>query len=108
MFPVVLSANFSQRVCGKDSSMFSSGDCTVGWGYALAIVSILLTIFSPILIRYSTEKYEEDDEYEYDFVKYDPQVSTVPLVEPKQNVMTTVWKVKVKKKKREKYRFNWF
>lgn len=105
MFPFVLDAKFSQHACGKDASMFSSGDCTVGWGYALAIVSILLTIFSPILIRYSTEKYEDDDEYEYNFVKYDTQVSTAPLVEPKQNVMTTVWKGK---EKNEKYRFNWF
>lgn len=86
MFPLGLDSKFARDVCGKDARMYLSGSCQVTWGYVLSIMAISLTVFCPVLAKYSTEMKEEENEYEFEYK------SDVISISPSSNskVMTTV------------------
>ena len=55
LFPLGLDSPFARDVCGLEAKMFAADECQVAWGYVLAIMTVSLTIFCPILGKYSTE-----------------------------------------------------
>jgi len=52
VFPFGLSSSFVRQVCGRTSSAYWPGDCTVGWTSVLAVVSLALAAFCPFLSRH--------------------------------------------------------
>lgn len=51
VFPATLASPFAKEVC-KGSSMYHSGTCWLSWGYAMAILNVVLT--SLLVIRWQT------------------------------------------------------
>uniref|UniRef100_A0A8C6QA07 LHFPL tetraspan subfamily member 7 n=2 Tax=Nannospalax galili TaxID=1026970 RepID=A0A8C6QA07_NANGA len=48
LFPVTLASPFAKEVC-KGSSVYHSGACHLSWGYALAILNMVLASLLPII-----------------------------------------------------------
>ncbi|XP_020042472.2 LHFPL tetraspan subfamily member 7 protein [Castor canadensis] len=47
VFPVTLASPFAKEAC-EVSSMYHGGKCQLGWGYATAILSVVLTTLLPL------------------------------------------------------------
>jgi len=97
IFPLGLDSSFARDVCGLEAKMFVSGECQVAWGYVLAIMSVSLTIFCPILAKYSTENKETYRQgigtgtySEYDYQKSEVISLTTSSTSTRSKVMTTV------------------
>jgi len=94
MFPLGLDSNFARDVRGTDATMFVADQCQVAWGYVLAIMAVLLTVFCPILAKYSVgTKYahSRSDAYsDYDCNKSEIVSLTTNSMRSTQKVMTTV------------------
>lgn len=88
MFPIGLDSQFAKNICGSRSTIFVAGGCQVAWGYVLSIMSVALTIFCPILAKYSTDvKVEDDDE----FTDFEYKSECISLTTSSSSkVMTTV------------------
>lgn len=67
MFPIGLDSQFARSVCGLGAGMFVADQCHVAWGYVLSIMAVALTLFCPILAKYSTEVEGEDDEFDFEY-----------------------------------------
>ena len=52
LYPIGLNSDYAHKVCGN-SAIYRAGDCQVAWGYVLIIMAVLLTIFCPILGKFS-------------------------------------------------------
>ena len=52
LYPLGLNSDYARSVCGE-SAIYEAADCQVAWGYVLIIMSVLLTIFCPILGKFS-------------------------------------------------------
>jgi len=52
LYPIGLNSDYARSVCGN-STIYEAADCEVAWGYVLIIMSVLLTIFCPILGNFS-------------------------------------------------------
>lgn len=97
LYPMSLDSPFARDVCGLDAKMFVSDECQVAWGYVLAIMAVSLTIFCPILAKYSTEN---KDNYQpahgtgtysdYDYQKSEVISLTTSSTSTRSKVMTTV------------------
>ncbi|XP_077996534.1 LHFPL tetraspan subfamily member 7 protein-like [Glandiceps talaboti] len=57
LFPLGLDNKFVRHYCG-DTAIFNAGDCQIGWGYMLAIMSAAIAMFCPVFAKYlsSTRK----------------------------------------------------
>lgn len=97
LFPLGLDSPFARDVCGLEAKMFAADECQVAWGYVLAIMTVSLTIFCPILGKYSTES---KDNYkgvantgtysDYDYQKSEIASLTASSTSTRSKVMTTV------------------
>ncbi|KAM4708996.1 LHFPL tetraspan subfamily member 7 protein [Discoglossus pictus] len=52
IFPFSLRSSFAKQICGS-SSMYKSGSCSLGWGYMMSILTVMLSCFLPIIGRYN-------------------------------------------------------
>ncbi|XP_070572258.1 LHFPL tetraspan subfamily member 7 protein-like [Ptychodera flava] len=51
LFPLGLDNAFVRQYCGQ-SAIFNAGDCEIGWGYMLAIMSTAIAMFCPVFAKY--------------------------------------------------------
>ncbi|XP_077167932.1 LHFPL tetraspan subfamily member 7 protein [Paroedura picta] len=52
VYPFGLGSATVRRHC-ENSSLYYAGDCQIGWGYMLAIVGVMLSVFLPFFARYA-------------------------------------------------------
>ncbi|XP_068937931.1 LHFPL tetraspan subfamily member 7 protein [Petaurus breviceps papuanus] len=59
LFPVSLASQAARDACGP-STVYSAGQCHLGWGYITAILALVLTILLPIVVgRFQGDKTQE-------------------------------------------------
>ena len=85
LYPLGLNSRLSREVCGKNSNIYYAGDCEIAWGYVLMIMAASLTIFCPILGKFSINSKEE-----YKVALYDSDSDMLSLPSSTTKVMTTV------------------
>ncbi|KAM9789062.1 LHFPL tetraspan subfamily member 7 protein [Neosynchiropus ocellatus] len=56
VYPFGLNSSVVRSFCGN-SDIYYAGDCQIGWGYMLAIVGVMLTIFLPIFAKYAPKEH---------------------------------------------------
>ncbi|XP_063002855.1 LHFPL tetraspan subfamily member 7 protein [Elgaria multicarinata webbii] len=56
VYPFGLGSATVRRHC-QDSSIFYAGDCQIGWGYMLAIVGVMLSVFLPFFAKYAPKEH---------------------------------------------------
>ncbi|KAM4050558.1 LHFPL tetraspan subfamily member 7 protein [Anomaloglossus baeobatrachus] len=52
LFPISLRSRFANQICNSSLS-YRSGSCCLGWGYMMAIITVMLSCFLPIIGRYN-------------------------------------------------------
>ncbi|XP_053313183.1 LHFPL tetraspan subfamily member 7 protein isoform X2 [Spea bombifrons] len=52
VFPFCLGSSFAKQIC-VSSFIYISGECSLGWGYMMAIITVMLSCFLPIIGRYN-------------------------------------------------------
>ncbi|XP_069476505.1 LHFPL tetraspan subfamily member 7 protein [Ambystoma mexicanum] len=52
IFPFSLDSPFALEACGS-SWIYNSGNCQLGWGFMMAIISVMLSCLLPIIGRYN-------------------------------------------------------
>lgn len=91
MFPLGLDSEFARSVCGAETAMFSTDDCEIAWGYVLAIMTVSLTMFCPILARYSIQVKHNKTDDEDELTDFEYRSDSVSLtMSSTSKVMTTV------------------
>ncbi|XP_077447962.1 LHFPL tetraspan subfamily member 7 protein isoform X1 [Stigmatopora argus] len=55
VYPFGLNSSLVKSSCGN-SDVYNAGDCQIGWGYMLAIVGVMLTIFLPFFAKYAPKE----------------------------------------------------
>ncbi|GAA6107520.1 transmembrane protein 211 [Tachysurus ichikawai] len=55
VYPFGLNSSLVKSFCGN-SDIYNSGDCQMGWGYMLAIVGVMLTLFLPFFAKYAPKE----------------------------------------------------
>uniref|UniRef100_A0A8C2KTR3 Si:dkey-35m8.1 n=1 Tax=Cyprinus carpio TaxID=7962 RepID=A0A8C2KTR3_CYPCA len=55
VYPFGLNSSLVKSFCG-DSDIYYSGECQIGWGYMLAIVGVMLTLFLPFFAKYAPKE----------------------------------------------------
>ncbi|KAK9974071.1 hypothetical protein ABG768_022180 [Culter alburnus] len=56
VYPFGLNSSLVKSFCG-DSDMYYAGECQIGWGYMLAIVGVMLTLFLPFFAKYAPKEH---------------------------------------------------
>ncbi|RXN22605.1 transmembrane protein 211-like [Labeo rohita] len=56
VYPFGLNSNLVKSFCG-DSDIYYAGECQIGWGYMLAIVGVMLTLFLPFFAKYAPKEH---------------------------------------------------
>ncbi|KAK6322408.1 hypothetical protein J4Q44_G00072000 [Coregonus suidteri] len=56
VYPFGLNSTLVRSFCG-DSDIYYAGDCQIGWGYMLAIVGVMLTLFLPFFAKYAPKEH---------------------------------------------------
>ncbi|XP_045080501.1 transmembrane protein 211 [Coregonus clupeaformis] len=56
VYPFGLNSTLVRSFCG-DSDIYYAGDCQIGWGYMLAIVAVMLTLFLPFFAKYAPKEH---------------------------------------------------
>ncbi|XP_075048452.1 LHFPL tetraspan subfamily member 7 protein [Mixophyes fleayi] len=52
LYPVSLRCSFANQICGS-SFAYKTGSCLLGWGYMMAIITVMFSCFLPIIGRYN-------------------------------------------------------
>ncbi|XP_063060123.1 LHFPL tetraspan subfamily member 7 protein [Engraulis encrasicolus] len=55
VYPFGLNSNLVKSFCG-DADIYYAGECQIGWGYMLAIVGVMLTLFLPFFAKYAPKE----------------------------------------------------
>lgn len=55
VYPFGLNSSLVRSFCGE-SDIYYAGECQIGWGYMLAIVGVMLTIFLPFFAKYAPKE----------------------------------------------------
>ncbi|KAG7471289.1 hypothetical protein MATL_G00122700 [Megalops atlanticus] len=55
VYPFGLNSTLVRSFCG-DSDIYYAGECQIGWGYVLAIVGVMLTLFLPFFAKYAPKE----------------------------------------------------
>uniref|UniRef100_A0A667YL45 Si:dkey-35m8.1 n=1 Tax=Myripristis murdjan TaxID=586833 RepID=A0A667YL45_9TELE len=55
VYPFGLNSALVRSFCG-DSDIYYAGECQIGWGYMLAIVGVMLTLFLPFFAKYAPKE----------------------------------------------------
>ncbi|XP_060115048.1 LHFPL tetraspan subfamily member 7 protein isoform X1 [Heteronotia binoei] len=56
VYPFGLGSATVQRRC-ENASLYYAGDCQIGWGYMLAIVGVMLSVFLPFFAKYAPKEH---------------------------------------------------
>ncbi|XP_054857746.1 LHFPL tetraspan subfamily member 7 protein [Eublepharis macularius] len=56
VYPFGLGSTTVRRHC-ENSSLYYAGDCQIGWGYMLAIVGVMLSVFLPFFAKYAPKEH---------------------------------------------------
>ncbi|KAJ8342869.1 hypothetical protein SKAU_G00327970 [Synaphobranchus kaupii] len=56
VYPFGLNSTLVRSFCG-DSGVYYAGECQIGWGYMLAIVGVMLTLFLPFFAKYAPKEH---------------------------------------------------
>ncbi|KAM6465111.1 LHFPL tetraspan subfamily member 7 protein-like isoform 1-T1 [Liasis olivaceus] len=56
VYPFGLGSSAVRRHC-EDSSIYYAGSCQLGWGYMLAIVGVMLSVFLPFFAKYAPKEH---------------------------------------------------
>ncbi|XP_011482018.1 transmembrane protein 211 [Oryzias latipes] len=56
IYPFGLNSSLVRSFCG-DSDIYHAGECQIGWGYMLAIVGVMLTVFLPFFAKYAPKEH---------------------------------------------------
>ncbi|XP_018610581.1 transmembrane protein 211 [Scleropages formosus] len=56
VYPFGLNSALVKSFCG-DSDVYYAGECQIGWGYMLAIVGVMLTLFLPFFAKYAPKEH---------------------------------------------------
>ncbi|MEE6468399.1 hypothetical protein FKM82_008277 [Ascaphus truei] len=56
VYPFGLNSTTVKKYC-EDSSIYYAGDCQIGWGYMLAIVGVMLSVFLPFFAKYAPKEH---------------------------------------------------
>lgn len=54
LFPWVLGSPFAEAHCGPGTQPFRPGHCRLGWASMLALISTLLGVYCPLLVRFTS------------------------------------------------------
>uniref|UniRef100_A0A3Q2P0M4 Transmembrane protein 211-like n=1 Tax=Fundulus heteroclitus TaxID=8078 RepID=A0A3Q2P0M4_FUNHE len=55
VYPFGLNSSLVRSFCG-DADIYYAGECQIGWGYMLAIVGVMLTVFLPFFAKYAPKE----------------------------------------------------
>ncbi|XP_074527565.1 LHFPL tetraspan subfamily member 7 protein [Halichoeres trimaculatus] len=55
VYPFGLNSSLVRSFCGN-SEIYYAGECQIGWGYMLAIVGVMLTVFLPFFAKYAPKE----------------------------------------------------
>ncbi|XP_034033679.1 transmembrane protein 211 [Thalassophryne amazonica] len=55
VYPFGLNSTLVRSFCGH-SDIYYAGECQIGWGYMLAIVGVMLTVFLPFFAKYAPKE----------------------------------------------------
>lgn len=55
VYPFGLNSSLVRSFCGE-SDIYYAGECQIGWGYMLAIVGVMLTVFLPFFAKYAPKE----------------------------------------------------
>ncbi|KAG7517030.1 hypothetical protein JOB18_047556 [Solea senegalensis] len=55
VYPFGLNSSLVRSFCGN-SDIYYAGECQIGWGYMLAIVGVMLTVFLPFFAKYAPKE----------------------------------------------------
>lgn len=55
VYPFGLNSNLVRSFCGE-ADIYYAGECQIGWGYMLAIVGVMLTVFLPFFAKYAPKE----------------------------------------------------
>ncbi|XP_030041575.1 transmembrane protein 211 [Microcaecilia unicolor] len=56
VYPFGLNSATVKKYC-ENSSIYYAGDCQIGWGYMLAIVGVMLSVFLPFFAKYAPKEH---------------------------------------------------
>lgn len=56
VYPFGLGSATVKRYC-ENASIYYAGDCHIGWGYMLAIVGVMLSVFLPFFAKYAPKEH---------------------------------------------------
>ncbi|XP_075053066.1 LHFPL tetraspan subfamily member 7 protein-like [Mixophyes fleayi] len=56
VYPFGLNSTTVKKYC-DNSSIYYAGDCQIGWGYMLAIVGVMLSVFLPFFAKYAPKEH---------------------------------------------------
>uniref|UniRef100_A0A8C5LZD3 Transmembrane protein 211 n=1 Tax=Leptobrachium leishanense TaxID=445787 RepID=A0A8C5LZD3_9ANUR len=56
VYPFGLNSTTVKKHC-ENSSIYYAGDCQIGWGFMLAIVGVMLSIFLPFFAKYAPKEH---------------------------------------------------
>ncbi|NWH61264.1 TM211 protein, partial [Piaya cayana] len=56
VYPLGFNSATVKRFC-ENSDIYYAGDCQIGWGYMLAIVGVMLSVFLPFFAKYAPKEH---------------------------------------------------
>ncbi|XP_067422136.1 LHFPL tetraspan subfamily member 7 protein [Emydura macquarii macquarii] len=56
VYPFGLNSATVKKFC-ENSGIYYAGDCQIGWGYMLAIVGVMLSVFLPFFAKYAPKEH---------------------------------------------------
>ncbi|XP_072287277.1 LHFPL tetraspan subfamily member 7 protein-like [Pyxicephalus adspersus] len=56
VYPFGFNSTTVKKYC-ENSSIYYAGDCQIGWGYMLAIVGVMLSVFLPFFAKYAPKEH---------------------------------------------------
>ncbi|KAE8621988.1 hypothetical protein XENTR_v10005056 [Xenopus tropicalis] len=56
VYPFGLNSTTVKKYC-ENASIYYAGDCQIGWGYMLAIVGVMLSVFLPFFAKYAPKEH---------------------------------------------------
>ncbi|XP_038615233.1 transmembrane protein 211 [Tachyglossus aculeatus] len=56
VYPFGLNSSTVKKYC-ENANIYYAGDCQIGWGYMLAIVGVMLSVFLPFFAKYAPKEH---------------------------------------------------
>ena len=55
LFPLGFDSGFVRYHCGSYAGPYNIGDCEIGWAYALVLVCASLSLYCPVLVKFTAD-----------------------------------------------------